>query len=158
MMYYYLPPIVFFVSLLFLYLLYRDAASFTKRWFERKLIFENYVVLMSIVEEAKQIAYEKLYQDDIVVYSASGYRTNLQDIQRLQKRYIELIVSFVGPRIVEDLKNLYGNEEAVYGLLITYFNNRVARDEAVFLNKAVGMENNLDITSSNNTMITGDQE
>lgn len=113
---------------------------------------------MSIVEEAKQIAYEKLYQDDIVVYSASGYRTNLQDIQRLQKRYIELIVSFVGPRIVEDLKNLYGNEEAVYGLLITYFNNRVARDEAVFLNKAVGMENNLDITSSNNTMITGDQE
>lgn len=142
----YISFCVFFtVLLIFIW----NVIDFSKKWLDKKLIYEHLLELLTIVEEAKELAYEKIYQDEIIVHVASGYRTNLEDMRSLQSNFVRLVTEFLGPNLMNDLRIIYGTDEAIFSLLVTYFNNRVTKDESKIFSSVAN--NNLISTEENDT-------
>jgi len=114
--------------------------QYVKWWLHRKLLYDNYVTLSVLLEDKNNVAYTKIFQDDMIVYFASEYRTNQDDMKKLQKKFVKLVISFLGPNILKDVTDLYGSDEAFYSYLITYFNNRATADESEILNSKVNID------------------
>jgi hypothetical protein len=111
--------------------------SFVKWWMYRKLLYNNYVNLSLLLEEVKNEAYTKIFQEDLIVHFTSSYITNQDDMKVLQKKFVNIIVSSLGPNIMKDLRTLYGSDDAIFTFLISYFNNRATTDESDMLNEKI---------------------
>ena len=87
---------------------------------------------MSVFSGAKNVAYSKIFRDQILVYGTSGVSINKEEIARFQREYVKLVFRCCGPRITEDLINIFGNMESISILLINEFVDKVTQDELRF--------------------------
>lgn len=101
----------------------------------RDHVFSRFSEMLSIFENAKDLAYKKAFRDHILVHSSSGYRINREEMNDIQSKYIKLTFLFSGSKIIEDLEILYGDMDSICSVLANEFVQRVDQDELVITNK-----------------------
>jgi len=126
------------VILIILYMFYRH-----HKIVSRKLIFDRLPELLVLYDKAKEIAYYKVFRDDVLVHSASGFKINKDEIDSIQLLYIKLVFRISGPGVINDLKTIYGDVESICSALANEFVQRVEQDESVITDRIIedGEEN-----------------
>ena len=108
----------------------------------RKLCLDHYPELLSVLEQAKEIAFQKVWQEQILVQIGSGYKTDSKELGELGSDYVRLVLSLCGPKIKEDFIVIHGDTESVCLFLLTGFVNRTIEDEAKMLSIATDENSN----------------
>lgn len=120
-----------------IYLIYRKDNYFNNIW-------NRYNNLVSILEKSQDVAYQKIFRDDILVHSASGFRINKEDINKIRTKYIKLVFQCCGSKILDDLVTIYGDIDSLTVILLNEFIFKVEQDEVTILHNVIDKENNLD--------------
>jgi len=92
---------------------------------ERLKIFEKYETLLALYTEK---AYQVIYKDHIMVYSVEGMSPKEEDIVEIQKLYLSLLLEIMGPKLVNEMLNYYGNDDALYKNALIYFDSEYEND------------------------------
>ena len=106
----------------------------------RFLLFGRYEELFTIMSYAQDIAYKKIYQDEVIIQSVNGKRITNKELENLKNQFFKHVLLLCGPKVVEDFEILYGDLDAFCALLCTNFVSRLKDDEAEFLTKVTESE------------------
>ena len=98
---------------------------------KRTTCLQYYVEHIAILEKAKEIAYQKMFKDHILVYSSSGFRINKDELEKVQREFVKLVFRICGPSIMEDLKVLHGDLDSITVLLINELIIKIEQDESL---------------------------
>ncbi|MCK5015541.1 MAG: hypothetical protein KAS32_00555 [Candidatus Peribacteraceae bacterium] len=130
----YLPIIsiaLIFSMLIILLLFSNNIFNKVIRRVTRRDAFENYDVVLTILEVAKESAYQKVFRDDVLVHSASGYKINKEEIGKIQAKYLRLVFQNCGPKIVDDIEYVHGDLDSMSVILINEFISKIEEEERV---------------------------
>lgn len=104
----------------------------------RKLIFEKYVEILTIIERAKSIAFEKIWREELIVYVADEHKLTNQALEEPTKMYLRMLFDICGPSIIEDLVLLHGNIESISLQLANEFISMVSDHEVTVRSHITG--------------------
>jgi len=92
---------------------------------ERIKHFEKYETLFSLYLDK---AYKTIYKDHILVYSVDAVSPNEEDITKIQKLYMKLLLELMGENLISEFIGYYGNIEALFKNAIIYFDGEYEND------------------------------
>ena len=95
----------------------------------RKFLFSRIEQLYVALEFSKEVVFEKIFQEDILVFNTSGYTINQDDLNSLQSKYIKLLLQYLGNDIVNDLIKIHGNLDSVCMILASEFIIKIRQKE-----------------------------
>jgi len=95
----------------------------------RNDIFSRYGKIQEILDTAKEVSYQKIFRDHILVFSSSGFRINKDEITKLQPLYVKSVFTFCGSTIMDELNKIYGDLDSICALLVNDFIHRIEQDE-----------------------------
>ena len=98
----------------------------------RKEVFDRYLIINSIFEEAKNIAYQKILREELLTWFASKVKTDNTTLDKYEKMYIEYVFSYCGEGIIRDLISIHGDSVSLVLLISNDFVLRVIYDESKF--------------------------
>lgn len=104
------------------------------KYLDRNVPFKFYPELMTIVEKIKESCYLKVYRESVATHNASGYSITQEEMETLQNDYVRLVLTVLGPKIVQDLIVLHGNEDSFIYQIAQDFAERVIADEKNLMN------------------------
>ena len=81
---------------------------------KRQNAFKNYNTLMSILSDAQQSAYSKVFREKILPYSLEKYRFASEELEAASKMYIDLTLEFAGESVINDLALIKGDKTCLY--------------------------------------------
>ena len=110
---------------------------------KRRLCLDHYTEILSVLEQAKEIAFQKVWQEQILVQIGSGYKTDSKELGELGSDYVKLVLELCGPKIKEDFVIIHGNIESLCLFLLTGFVNRTIEDEAKMLTSVTNENSNI---------------
>lgn len=96
--------------------------------------YQNAHILFNILQNAKDISYDKIFREEIAVYNMSGTRLNNEELVNVSKKYLKSVLSIIGDTVLNDAIYYYGSFEVLCQNLMIEFVNRVANDEKSILN------------------------
>ena len=100
-------------------------SSFRKRF----IIYEHQEQLLTILTEAKDTSYSKIYLENCITEIINRTKLNEDQIRDLSKEYVRLIYTFLGETVLNDLHQLYGGEEEFISILTVDFTMKIISDE-----------------------------
>lgn len=100
----------------------------------RYLALKNYEYIDRILTQSKSLCFSKIYKEDLLIYSSSGYTTNYNEIKKFSDKYVKLVLTSCGQNIVRDLELIFGDLESICITLSNEFIEMVIRNEGEFLN------------------------
>jgi len=100
---------------------------------KRKDLFNRYDKLIAILNGSKEIAYQKVFREDLLVHSGSGFKVDKSNMDDIQKKYLKMVFYSCGSKIIDDLTELYGDIESLSILIVNEFIQRVENDETIIL-------------------------
>lgn len=104
--------------------------------FRRANIIKHYDIMGRIIDEAREIAYKKIWQEAMSSHSASGFKLTNDEVIKYRRTFVKHTLSFCGPAIQQDLTLLHGDLDAAVLTLITWFDTRLNNDELLVLSTA----------------------
>lgn len=96
---------------------------------KRKAILDKYPELLAILSVAKDVSYNKVFRDSILVQCASGVKLNSKEVDEISKKYLRLVFRCAGVEVVDNLKKIHGDLESVSVILINEFVQKIGDDE-----------------------------
>jgi len=105
---------------------------FLNKWIsikERSFLLDHYQEIISTFEQAKIIAYKKVWQEEIAVESVSGFNIKASKLKTTQNKYVRLVTQFCGPAIINDLELMHGSIDSLILFLISGFIAKLNEDE-----------------------------
>ena len=105
--------------------------------YERKLLFERYDSLMSTLDQAKDLAFKKVYQEDLLTQINSGFRINNVEVSDLGTKYVHLVIDCCGPANLRDLITYFGDIDSLTLFLMHGFVLKVVETESSLIDTAV---------------------
>jgi hypothetical protein len=109
---------------------------------KREKIFGRFSETIALFIKAKETAYNKVFNEQILVHSSSGFRVNKNDIETTQALYIKFVFRFCGPDIINDLKIIHGDLDSVCATISNEFIQRVEQDESIITEKIIETNEN----------------
>jgi len=101
-------------------------------YFLRLYLFVNkYKNLIEIQEYYCGVAYEFVYKDQILAFSASGYNINGDELESVKRNFIKLTMELMGSNHVDLLSAFYGTENALTHNLVIWFSRKMDTDEII---------------------------
>lgn len=73
-------------------------------------------------------AFELIYKDRILVYSLEGVRLSEEELSKISKDFIQLVLKFTGPKLTSELTQFFGNFDTLLFNIVDYFNSRYEED------------------------------
>jgi len=98
-------------------------------------LFHRYGELLVLLDGAKEIAYQKIFQNHVLTYSTSGFKLNKNELEKFQTLYIKTVFALCGPSVIEDFKSIHGDLESICIMLTNSFILRINQDEADIIGK-----------------------
>jgi len=111
----------------------------------RKDVMERFPEILVILNKSKEVAYTKMFRDEILVQSSSGFRINKLEMDKYQKRYLKLVYLFCGSNIMDDLINIYGDLDSITAMLVNDFIQKIEDDEQNLMNVTPKKDNVKDV-------------
>lgn len=87
---------------------------------------KNYIELQNYFFDT---AYDIVYKDQILAYTASGYKVSGDHLATTQKNFIKLATQLMGPINKQYLISFYGDEQSLFTSCILWFRSRLDSDE-----------------------------
>jgi hypothetical protein len=98
-------------------------------YLNRKLLYSGYSVWYDEFDKCKNLAYQKIYREQILSYNLSNVTIVDKDISKLEKEYINMVYTFCGPRLFKDVVSFYGDIKNVFLVLSSEFVVKIFQDE-----------------------------
>ena len=93
--------------------------------------------ILAILEKAKMLAFEKVWREDLLVYTESNTSINAKDLNNPMKKYLKLVLDMIGKNIKNDLIILYGEEENIILNLSLEFVSNVAEKDILLKSRHI---------------------
>jgi len=108
------------------------ASSFIKSVFnfiKRLLYIKNFSGYISVLDYHMNKAYDMVHKDKILAYSLEAYRVSDDEYKTISEDFVRLVQKYLGPTLLKEFVNLYGNEETILFIMLEYFSGRYEEDE-----------------------------
>jgi hypothetical protein len=76
-----------------------------------------------------ELSYEFIYKDQVVAFSASGYKVTGDELETVKRNFIKLTIELMGPNIEMALIEFYGSVESLTTNLLVWFTKKLDSDE-----------------------------
>ncbi len=125
----------FLLTALFLSLAFKRVMAHLDKKEDRKLsennqkLIENFDHIHAILSFHMEGAYETVHKDNILTYSLDGTKPDEKEIDKISKEFIKLTMRLAGPNMLGVFVDLYGDEDALFFVMLDYFNRRFEDDE-----------------------------
>jgi len=92
-------------------------------------IIKNFPSYVTVLNYHLERAYEIIHKDRILIYSLEATRLTNAQFDAVTKDFINLVLKFLGPKLIEDYSYAYGNFDTFLFNITEYFNTRYEEDE-----------------------------
>lgn len=133
----YIWVVVFLFSYISLYRLINYYLSEYKKIYEKRNLYDKLPEIFSLLEKSKQMAFEKIWKEEIIVLVESGMSLNHKDINKPLKTYLNIILESIGESVEKDLINIIGSKESLIYSLSLEFVSKVIENEVTFKSKVM---------------------
>jgi hypothetical protein len=89
----------------------------------------NFSQFRSILEYHMEKAYEMIHKEHILTYSLDAFRIDEKDYDKISKEFVKLVSKFLGPSLLKEFINLYGDVDTYTFNVLDYFSVRYENDE-----------------------------
>ncbi len=111
----------------------------SNRWLdikERDMLYLRHKNISKLLKAAMELAYQKVFREDILAQVSSGYKLSGEEIMALQKEYISCILTYIGDNVVVDLETIHGGLDSLYSVWANDLVIRIENDEVYMLSQA----------------------
>ena len=115
-------------------------SSINKYWLKqsrRNNLYKNYDVIIQIFNYAKHNAYQKIFREQILVHSNSGYKMNQAELIKLQSEYSSIVFTYCGSNIINDLLEIHGSLDTLVAQLATDLVIKIQNDETLMISPEI---------------------
>ena len=88
--------------------------------------FEHYMITLDYF---LMKAFDIIYKDRILIYSIEATKLNDDQFAEVSKDFGKLVLKMLGPNLVNEYIDFYGNEDTFLFNITEYFNTRFEEDE-----------------------------
>lgn len=108
---------------------------------KRDLLYKNAEKILTILENIKIQAYDKVYKEYALIKNVDRIKLNHKDLEEASTQYVKYIVKYCGENLVSDIIDIYGTPESFYRLLMDGFVTKLIMDEHDIIEKNSEEEN-----------------
>jgi hypothetical protein len=83
----------------------------------------------SVLEYNMEKAYDMIHKEHILVYSLDAYRLEDEQFNRISMDFVKLVEKFIGPMMLKEFIELYGDEDTFIFNVLDYFSVKYETDE-----------------------------
>lgn len=99
--------------------------------YKRKLLFARTEAVITIYENKRHIAFNSLYKRKLsVLYTSNSTVNKSEQILKYEKNFIHIVRELCGPKIFEDLRDIYGDTNSIVRDLSEYYSTKIINLEA----------------------------
>ena len=99
------------------------------RYIKRLFYIKNFNAYVAVLEYHMQKAYDMVHKDRILAFSLDAYRVPEEEVDGISQDFVRLVQKYIGPTLLKEFVQLYGNEEAFLFIVLDFFNKRYEDDE-----------------------------
>lgn len=121
--------IIIILALVIIYKLVNNAVKEFFGIYKRKTVLERYPERYFILEKCKDIAFSKIWREDLIVIAESNFNIGSKDLEKPMKKYLDLVTELVGPELLNDFTYIHGSLESfVYSLSAEFIQSVVDKE------------------------------
>ena len=99
------------------------------RYIRRFYYVKHFKEYISVLEYYMDKAYDIVHKDKILAYTLDAYRIPEEDIEGITSEFGRLVQKFIGPTLLKEFVQLYGDEDTFIFVVLDYFGRRYEEDE-----------------------------
>ena len=99
------------------------------RYIKRLSYIKNFSAYVSVLDYHMEKAYDMIHKEQILVYSLEAFRIKDEDYNSITQDFVRLVRKFIGPTLLNEFIQLYGDEDSFIFILLEYFSKRYEDDE-----------------------------
>jgi hypothetical protein len=107
-------------AIIILFVIYKTINNAVKEFFsiyKRKTVLERYPERYFILEKCKDIAFSKIWREDLIVIAESNFNIGSKDLDKPMKKYLDLLTELLGPELLSEFSYIHGSLESfIYNL------------------------------------------
>jgi|GEM_PF-2519870 len=88
--------------------------------------YESYIVTLDYFSKK---AYDLIYKDKIMIYSLEAMALNSEEYQAVSKQFCSLVLRFLGPSLISELSDFFGDDKTLLLNIMEYFNTNYENDK-----------------------------
>lgn len=99
------------------------------RYIKRIFYIKHFKDYVSVLEYHMDKAYDIIHKDKILAFSLEAYRIPEEEIEGITVEFGRVVQKFIGPSLLQEFVQLYGNEDTFIFVILDYFTRRYEEDE-----------------------------
>lgn len=124
-----ITQILLVCSAIFVMIFLRSIAIYSSKIINKVVLYQNQEYINDIFDRCKKMAYFKVLHEDVMVNTWNGTTVNKKDIDKISRKYIELVFLYAGNNIIDDLTKIHGDIENLIALLTSELITKIVDDE-----------------------------
>ena len=96
---------------------------------DRLNYIQNYKSYILVFEICLDKAFQIIYKDQILIYSIEATSFDSERYNAASRSFLALSLKILGPTLVAELSNFFGDEETLLFNIAEYFNTKYEHDE-----------------------------
>lgn len=99
------------------------------RYIKRLFYIKNFTSYISVLDYHMDKAYDMVHKDKILAYSLEAFRVSDTEYESISQDFVRLVRKYIGPTLLNEFIQLYGDEDSFLFILLDYFSKRYEEDE-----------------------------
>jgi len=99
------------------------------QYIKRLYYIKNFKEYISVLEYHMDKAYDIIHKDRILAFSLDAYRVPDEEYEAITQDFVRVVQKFIGPTLLKEFIQLYGNEDAFLFVVLDFFHRRYEEDE-----------------------------
>jgi hypothetical protein len=88
--------------------------------------YESYIVTLDYFCKK---AYDLIYKDKVMIYALEATGLNSEQYQAVSKQFCSLVFKFLGPSLVSEFTDFFGDDKTLMVNILEYFNSNYENDK-----------------------------
>jgi len=98
-------------------------------YIKRLFYIKNFTNYISVLDYHMDKAYDMVHKDKILAYSLEAFRMPDGEYETISQDFVRLVRKYIGPTLLNEFIQLYGDEDSFLFILLDYFSKRYEEDE-----------------------------
>jgi len=125
-----MPIDLFIICTIFMSLIVGVVFLFSIYQYVKRLMYvRNFKTYIAVLEYHMEKAYDLVHKDQILAFSLDAYRVKDEDLDKISQDFVRLVQKCLGPTLLKEIVQLYGDEDSFLFICLDYFNKRYEDDE-----------------------------
>ena len=99
------------------------------RYLRRLMYIKNFSAYVSVLDYHMDKAYDMVHKDKILAFSLEAFRIPDEEYETISQDFVRLVRKFIGPTLLNEYIQLYGDEETFLFIMLDFFSRRYEDDE-----------------------------